>query len=361
MPEVMDWPPGDPHAVITRALQHLREGRLVVFPTESVYMVAAGALAPEALSRLDRQVGADRPVTLLLGQAVEAFDWLPHLRGVGIRLARRFWPGPLTLESGAGISQGLFPNLPEAVRKRLAPARLLDVRLPDHAAVRQIAARLEMPLVAFATPWITPEQVVEPLGDNVALVIRNGRATFAQPDTVVHVHGRNWRIRQEGAIPTSEIAEAAPCRILFVCTGNTCRSPLAEGLCRKLLADRLGCAPAELGQHGFLVQSAGLAAMMGAEATPEAVAVAQELGADLSAHRSQPLNIELLLQADRLFAMTSNHLRMLYGVRGVTPRLLSSRGEDVPDPIGGTPNVYQDCARQIMSCLEELLPELLEC
>src|SRR5207253_3189276 len=108
-----------------------------------------------------------------------------------------------------------------------------------------------------------------------------------------------------------EIEEAAPCRIVFVCTGNTCRSPLAEGLCRQLLADHLRCAAEELGKRGFCVQSAGLAAMIGAEATPEAVAAAAELGADLTGHGSRPLTIEMLLQADRLFAMTASHLRML--------------------------------------------------
>ena len=57
---------------------------------------------------------------------------------------------------------------------------------------------------------------------------------------------------------------------VFVCTGNTCRSPLAEGLCKKLLAERLGCPAEELPQRGFLVISAGIAAMMGGEAAAEA-------------------------------------------------------------------------------------------
>jgi protein-tyrosine-phosphatase/tRNA A37 threonylcarbamoyladenosine synthetase subunit TsaC/SUA5/YrdC len=361
MPEVMDWPQGEALAEVTRAVQHLREGRLVVLPTESVYMVAAAAPVPGAFEALEQVGAGGLPPTLLLGQVARVFDWLPYFRGVGVRLARRFWPGPLTLVSGSGLRQGLFPRLPRGVQERLAPTNQLALRLPDHAAARMTAMRLDMPLVALPTPWINPVQVAESLGDKVALIIRNGRAPFAQSDTVVEVHGRDWRLLREGAIPAGEIEGAVPCRIVFVCTGNTCRSPLAEGLCRKLLADKLRCSPTELPKHGFLVQSAGLAAMMGAEAAPEAVAVARELGADLSGHGSQPLTIEMLLEADRLFAMTASHLRMLYGVRGVTPRLLAPAGQDVADPIGGTPEVYQECALQIRSCLEELLPELLEC
>src|SRR5207237_8648194 len=135
---------------------------------------------------------------------------------------------------------------------------------------------LGMPLLTRATSCTTPDQVEKSLGDQVALVVRNGRTAFAQPDTVVQVNGRDWKIIHEGAVPAAEIEEASRCRIVFVCTGNTCRSPLAEGLCRKLLADKLGCCTAALPQHGFFVQSAGLAAMTGAEATPEAAAVAEE-------------------------------------------------------------------------------------
>jgi protein-tyrosine phosphatase len=237
----------------------------------------------------------------------------------------------------------------------------LGLRLTDHPAARKIAMHMGMPVLAATTPWITPDQVSESLGDKVGLIIQDGRSPFAQPDTVVQVEGREWHLLCAGAIPAEEIEEAAPCRIVFVCTGNTCRSPLAEGLCRKLLADQLRCPPSELAKHGFLVQSAGLAAMMGAEATPEAVAVAREYGTDLTGHGSQPLNMEMLLQADRLFAMTASHLRMLDGVRGVTPRLLAPAGEDVADPIGGTAEVYRECASQIRSHLEKLLPELLEC
>jgi L-threonylcarbamoyladenylate synthase len=361
MPETIDWPRGEAHAELTRAVQCLRAGRLVVLPTESVYMVAAGALARGTLSALNQAVGAEAPLGILLGQAVEVFDWLPFLRGAGIRLARRFWPGPLTLVSATGLRQGLFSRLPESLQFRLAPKQQLSVRLPEHAAALQIAQRLGMPLIAAGTTWTTPDQVAAGLAGQDALIVQGGRTRFAQPDTIVEVHGRAWRTLREGAIPADAVDEAAPCRIVFVCTGNTCRSPLAEGLCRRLLADKLECPVTELAKHGFCVQSAGLAAMMGMEATPEAVAVAGELGADLTGHGSRPLGMEMLLRADRLFAMTASHLRLLHEVGGVWPRLLAPSGEDVADPIGGTPEVYRECALQIRRYLEKLLPELCEC
>jgi protein-tyrosine phosphatase len=158
------------------------------------------------------------------------------------------------------------------------------------------------------------------------------------------------------------MAEIHNRHILFVCTGNTCRSPLAQGLCARLLADRIGCEPADLPARGFFVQSAGLAAMIGAEATAEAVVVGRELGVDLSGHKSQPLTLELLAQADFLFAMTQAHLQMLTSLDlpdGPILALLSGQGEDIADPIGCSPEIYRECARQIRQHLEDRVTELL--
>jgi protein-tyrosine phosphatase len=158
------------------------------------------------------------------------------------------------------------------------------------------------------------------------------------------------------------MAESRDRHILFVCTGNTCRSPLAQGLCARLLADRLSCEPADLPTRGFFVQSAGLAAMIGAEATAEAVAAARELGVDLSGHKSQPLTVELLARTDFLFAMTQAHLHLLTSLelpQGPMLALLSGQGEDIADPIGCSADVYRECARQIQQHLEVRLTDLL--
>jgi L-threonylcarbamoyladenylate synthase len=388
MPDVMDWQ-GDSRAGITRAVEYLRRGRLVVLPTESIYLVVGSALSPDALSAFDHAMGAKAPFMLLLGQAAELFDWLPYTRGAGLRLARRFWPGPMILSSRAGIRQGHFTRLPKAVQQRLGTSRFeatwpegttadtpplgkggaggllpdlrLSLRFPAHPAPGQASRQLGMPLLACPTPYTAPERIVEDFSTHAALIIQDGTTALAQPDTVVQTRGRLLHTVRAGAIPAEEIDAAAPCRIIFVCTGNTCRSPLAEALCKKLLADKLTCLPMELPKYGFLVQSAGLAAMMGCEAAPEAEAVAQEYGTDIRGHQSQPLTAEMVMQADRVYAMTAAHLRVLDGLGSAAPRLLSAAGEDVPDPIGASAEVYRACARQMHGYLEELLPELLEC
>ncbi len=146
--------------------------------------------------------------------------------------------------------------------------------------------------------------------------------------------------------PNQRLRQQLACLIIFVCTGNTCRSPLAEVLCKKLLADRLACTPEELPGHGFCVFSAGLAAMIGCGAATEAIDVARTLGADLSGHQSRLLTRELAAQADYLVAMTHSQeliLTSCFADLGATPRLLSPAGEDIADPIGCDRPVYEQC------------------
>lgn len=150
-----------------------------------------------------------------------------------------------------------------------------------------------------------------------------------------------------------------PCRIVFVCTGNTCRSPMAEAVCKKRLADRLGCAVEELPARGFVVESAGLAAADGLPAAEEAVAVAAGLGADLSKHESRLLTPEQAVEADHLLGMTLSHVRALLDYFPVQARLLSPEGDDVDDPIGMPLEAYEACARQMMGYIDHLVAELV--
>ncbi len=353
MPEVVDWQRCQPSEVLPRAVDLLRGGRFVAFPTDTNYVVAALADDAEAVARLERP-GVS--LTLAVTGLADLEAWVPGLSNLGRRLTRSAWPGPVALLCGPPLDPNRTSSLPERVCRILERDGAVAFRSPGHNAIHQALGLLCCPLVV-AEAGNTAAEATKEWGEEVALVIDDGPTYFQQKATVVRVEGGNWKVVSEGALPAAGVAQLAPCRILFICTGNTCRSPLAQGLCAKLLADRLGCLEKELPERGFIVQSAGLAAMIGGEAA------ATEMGADLSGHRSRPLTLDLLVQADFLFAMTRSHLHALSALEGrggPVPRLLSVRGEDIPDPIGASAEVYRDCAKAIRGHLEDWLPELLQ-
>ena len=136
--------------------------------------------------------------------------------------------------------------------------------------------------------------------------------------------------------------------VTFVCTGNTCRSAMAEGLFRKILSER--------GITDISCRSCGLAAYPGDNATPQAVEVCKERGVDLSAHRSTTLNTYILDETDMTVCMTINHKNAIVSVRPDCRIIVPAGG--VPDPYGGDTDVYRECADKIEAFLNVFIDSI---
>jgi protein-tyrosine-phosphatase len=144
-------------------------------------------------------------------------------------------------------------------------------------------------------------------------------------------------------------------RLLFVCTGNICRSPMAEGLMKVLL-------PPAPGRH-ITVCSAGTQAVDGLPPETGAVRAVREHGADIAGHRSRAIDGSLIASANLILVMERQQARLIQSTAPVAPDALRLLGEfaggegtpEISDPYGGSFAVYRRCAQMIRGCLDGVI------
>lgn len=150
-------------------------------------------------------------------------------------------------------------------------------------------------------------------------------------------------------------SEPTTYNILFVCTGNTCRSPLAAVIARRLLEER--------DWRHVEVASAGIAASEGFPATENGVLVAEEQGLDLSGHRTRPLTPELVQWADLILGMGPSHVLAVQQIGAEEKAALITDFADegahgIPDPFGGDVDAYRRTYRELARAIEAVLTRL---
>ncbi|MGF1579985.1 MAG: Sua5/YciO/YrdC/YwlC family protein [Gemmataceae bacterium] len=371
MPDVVNWQQGAQPETVAKALQHLTQQGVVLFPTDTTY-VAACLASVEAPAKLAAACQTTTPeIQLGVQHADAAREWVPWLSIVGQRFLLRCWPGPVTIvcpEKAIAPGTPTAKHLPPDVNKAIWPDQKIRLRCPAHVSLLTAIAHSQEPVVfapvfnADGSPMFEGNQLGQIPPDNYALAIDDGRTQYLRLPAILEVNDDSWAIVRESGITEDDFRRLSSCYIVFVCTGNTCRSPMAEALCKKLLAQQLGCSVEQLPQHGYVVESAGVSAMAGMGASPEAIAVVGDLGADLNQHQSQPVSEHMLAVADHILTMTRSHLDRLLAAgipTRATPQLLSQENQDIDDPIGAPPEVYQACAQQIMRNIQQRLPEFV--
>lgn len=130
-------------------------------------------------------------------------------------------------------------------------------------------------------------------------------------------------------------------KILFVCTGNTCRSPMAEGLFRKMLNDK--------NYTDIECSSAGLFAMTGDEVSLNSVKACERFGVDISSHRARRITAYILDETNKFVCMTKDHAASLSLY--VPSEKIVVLGDGIPDPYGGDTERYMICANSIRTAL----------
>ena len=355
----------DLDAEILGAAEELRRGGLVAVPTETVYGIAVKldvAAGREALAAL--RGDATGPLTPHLPDAAAADAFLGEVSEVGRRLMRKLWPGPVALTFAV-----------DADRRKEAAAALscdesllyaddgrITLRCPDEAVTREVLAEAGQPVVLTRSGLPRGVDASRPpsldsLPGGVTTLLLAGPTRFSKPSTVVRVDGEEWSVVREGVYDRRIIEKLLRTTVLFVCSGNTCRNPMAMALARKEIADAVGVPPANLADSGYEVVSAGTFAMPGMKATPQAADAVADMGGDLAGHRSQPLTVELIHRSDLIVTMGRDHTQGVLGLVSSAARktVTLDPDRDIEDPIGADAGHYRRLAGEIQGLVRDRL------
>lgn len=352
MARVLDWRRSeDPADFVHQAVQALTEGALVVVPTDTCYIAIASGLRSDAVSKLsDYCRSANTPLCILPRSADESTDFVPTFSPGALRLARKVWPGPLVIQHGNGSKSSTIDCLSESTLK-LLQGQDQSIRLwqPGNEILGKISRLFSGPIVgglpAHPRGIVTNVTQLSKLPD--ILIIDAGPIEGIGAPTVVGIDGALGRILTPGVLVLEQLQALSQLLILLVCTGNTCRSPMAAALMQKKILQRFG---GDAGNVPISVASAGVSATGSDPASNGARHAIRNYGLNLESHQSSQIHAYMIEQADLVLVMGYRHRSVLcsqWPEYSEKIFMLAADESDISDPFGGPVEVYEHCAKQL--------------
>jgi L-threonylcarbamoyladenylate synthase len=257
-------------------------------------------------------------------------------------------------------------NLKKKVFERIYKDNTIGIRCPDNAIAAMLLQTAKESVVAPSAnktgqpPATDAEQVFAQFSGQIDLLLDGGPCKYKKSSTVVKIGKKGLEVLRAGVYSEEELEKMSVVKFLFVCTGNTCRSPMAEGMFRKFLAEKLQCKVDQLDKIGYKVLSAGVMNMAGSSASEEAIAACVAKGVDIKAHKSTALTRQLVEESDFIFAMTRIHCERAVALcpEAAEKCMLLAGSKEIFDPISQSQQVFNECAESIEKAVRERISEL---